>query len=210
MYDYKLFIYLFIFYFRLNIDGLLVYFPYDYIYPEQYSYMLELKRTLDAKVAAAQCVSQCWTAADVPPGHGRGLGLVLERLTLRLKSLLVSVQGHGVLEMPSGTGKTISLLSLIVAYQKVRWQVRFPCGQPCVDVVTSHFFPSADLSIRRHQTHLLLQNSPRNRKGMYDSHKMMRNPLNNISKIIFFKNDRETKKENLICCLSRLWKSSES
>uniref|UniRef100_A0A3Q4AQA2 General transcription and DNA repair factor IIH helicase subunit XPD n=1 Tax=Mola mola TaxID=94237 RepID=A0A3Q4AQA2_MOLML len=59
----------------LNIDGLLVYFPYDYIYPEQYSYMLELKRTLDAK-------------------------------------------GHGVLEMPSGTGKTISLLSLIVAYQR--------------------------------------------------------------------------------------------
>uniref|UniRef100_A0A673L9Z3 DNA 5'-3' helicase n=1 Tax=Sinocyclocheilus rhinocerous TaxID=307959 RepID=A0A673L9Z3_9TELE len=61
--------------FRLNIDGLLVYFPYEYIYPEQYSYMLELKRTLDAK-------------------------------------------GHGVLEMPSGTGKTICLLSLIVAYQK--------------------------------------------------------------------------------------------
>uniref|UniRef100_A0A3Q3MQB5 General transcription and DNA repair factor IIH helicase subunit XPD n=1 Tax=Mastacembelus armatus TaxID=205130 RepID=A0A3Q3MQB5_9TELE len=59
----------------LNLEGLLVYFPYDYIYPEQYSYMLELKRTLDAK-------------------------------------------GHGVLEMPSGTGKTISLLSLIVAYQR--------------------------------------------------------------------------------------------
>lgn len=31
-------------------DGLLVLFPYDYIYPEQFSYMLELKRTLDAKV----------------------------------------------------------------------------------------------------------------------------------------------------------------
>uniref|UniRef100_A0A8C5QHE9 General transcription and DNA repair factor IIH helicase subunit XPD n=1 Tax=Leptobrachium leishanense TaxID=445787 RepID=A0A8C5QHE9_9ANUR len=60
---------------KLNIDGLLVYFPYEYIYPEQFSYMLELKRTLDAK-------------------------------------------GHGVLEMPSGTGKTISLLSLIVAYQR--------------------------------------------------------------------------------------------
>jgi len=50
-----------------------VYFPYDYIYPEQFSYMLELKRALDAK-------------------------------------------GHCLLEMPSGTGKTISLLSLIVAY----------------------------------------------------------------------------------------------
>ncbi|KAM9514293.1 LOW QUALITY PROTEIN: general transcription and DNA repair factor IIH helicase subunit XPD [Guaruba guarouba] len=62
---------------RLNVDGLLVPFPYDYIYPEQFSYMLELKRTLDAK-------------------------------------------GHGVLEMPSGTGKTVSLLALIVAYQRAR------------------------------------------------------------------------------------------
>lgn len=35
-----------------------MYFPYDYIYPEQYSYMMELKRTLDAKVGAAKCISQ--------------------------------------------------------------------------------------------------------------------------------------------------------
>ena len=34
---------------RLNVDGLLVYFPYDYIYPEQFSYMLELKKGLDAQ-----------------------------------------------------------------------------------------------------------------------------------------------------------------
>ncbi|PNF15637.1 TFIIH basal transcription factor complex helicase XPD subunit [Cryptotermes secundus] len=58
---------------KLSVDGLLVYFPYDYIYPEQYAYMLELKKGLDAK-------------------------------------------GHCLLEMPSGTGKTVSLLSLIVAY----------------------------------------------------------------------------------------------
>ncbi|XP_065183619.1 general transcription and DNA repair factor IIH helicase subunit XPD-like [Sycon ciliatum] len=62
---------------KLNIDGLLVYFPYEYIYPEQYSYMLELKRSLDAK-------------------------------------------GHCVLEMPSGTGKTITLLSLIIAYMEAK------------------------------------------------------------------------------------------
>ena len=31
---------------KLNVEGLLVYFPYDYIYPEQFSYMLELKRYL--------------------------------------------------------------------------------------------------------------------------------------------------------------------
>ena len=35
---------------RLSVDGLPVVFPYDYIYPEQYAYMVELKRTLDAKV----------------------------------------------------------------------------------------------------------------------------------------------------------------
>lgn len=58
---------------KINVDGLLVYFPYDYIYPEQYAYMQDLKRALDAK-------------------------------------------GHCLLEMPSGTGKTITLLSLIIAY----------------------------------------------------------------------------------------------
>ena len=58
---------------KFEIDDLVVYFPYEYIYPEQYKYMVELKMTLDA-------------------------------------------DGHGVLEMPSGTGKTITLLSLIVAY----------------------------------------------------------------------------------------------
>lgn len=55
------------------VDGLDVYFPYEYIYPEQFSYMTELKKGLDAK-------------------------------------------GHCLLEMPSGTGKTTTLLSLVVAY----------------------------------------------------------------------------------------------
>lgn len=62
---------------RLDILGLPVLFPYQYIYPEQHAYMCELKRTLDA-------------------------------------------EGHGLLEMPSGTGKTVSLLSLIVAYLRHR------------------------------------------------------------------------------------------
>ncbi len=37
---------------RLMIDGMPVYFPYEFVYPEQYEYMLELKRALDAKVPA--------------------------------------------------------------------------------------------------------------------------------------------------------------
>ncbi|KAK2739654.1 DNA-dependent ATPase of the nucleotide excision repair factor 4 complex [Myotisia sp. PD_48] len=57
------------------IDDLPVLFPYPRIYPEQYAYMCDLKKTLDAG-------------------------------------------GHCVLEMPSGTGKTITLLALIIAYQQ--------------------------------------------------------------------------------------------
>ncbi|PVG04461.1 putative RAD3-DNA helicase/ATPase [Serendipita vermifera] len=60
---------------KFEIDNLPIIFPYDRIYPEQYKYMCDLKRTLDAS-------------------------------------------GHCVLEMPSGTGKTVSLLSLIVSYQQ--------------------------------------------------------------------------------------------
>ena len=84
---------------KFYIDELPVLFPYPKIYPEQYSYMVDLKRTLDVK-------------------------------------------GHSVLEMPSGTGKTVSLLSLIVSYQRVR------CAS---DPVLS----------RWPQAHLLLANSAR-------------------------------------------------
>ena len=58
------------------VEDIEVQFPYPRIYPEQYAYMLELKRSLDAK-------------------------------------------GHSMLEMPTGTGKTITLLSLITSYQRV-------------------------------------------------------------------------------------------
>lgn len=59
---------------RFLLDGLPVFFPYEFIYPEQYQYMAELKAALDAR-------------------------------------------GHVLLEMPTGTGKTITLLSLITSYQ---------------------------------------------------------------------------------------------
>ncbi|GMH35311.1 hypothetical protein BSKO_03179 [Bryopsis sp. KO-2023] len=59
---------------KFLLDDLPVYFPYEFIYPEQYKYMVSLKQSLDAK-------------------------------------------GHCLLEMPTGTGKTITLLSLITSYQ---------------------------------------------------------------------------------------------
>lgn len=36
--------------FRIKIEELEVYFPYDYVYPEQVLYMKELKKSLDAQV----------------------------------------------------------------------------------------------------------------------------------------------------------------
>ena len=51
---------------KFSLAGLDVFFPYEYIYPEQYKYMLELKRALDAK---GHCLLEvrCWLlpAADM-------------------------------------------------------------------------------------------------------------------------------------------------
>jgi len=60
---------------RIKLDNITVWFPYDYMYPEQYKYMRHLKQTLDAG------------------------------------------EGHCLLEMPTGTGKTVCLLSFILSYQ---------------------------------------------------------------------------------------------
>jgi DNA excision repair protein ERCC-2 len=62
---------------KFLIENLVVYWPYDRVYPEQYQYMTKLKQTLDAK-------------------------------------------GNCLLEMPTGTGKTVSLLALITSYQ-LQW-----------------------------------------------------------------------------------------
>lgn len=34
---------------KFRLEDITVFFPYEYIYPEQYRYMLELKRALDAR-----------------------------------------------------------------------------------------------------------------------------------------------------------------
>ena len=34
---------------KFQLEDLTVYFPYEFIYPEQYQYMVELKHALDAK-----------------------------------------------------------------------------------------------------------------------------------------------------------------
>ena len=60
---------------HLDIDGINVIFPFDYIYPEQIAYMRELKYSLD---------------------NG----------------------GHGLIEMPCGTGKTVTILSFLIAYKR--------------------------------------------------------------------------------------------
>lgn len=43
-----------------------VIFPYDKIYPEQYSYVCDLKRSLDANVSYNEHATTCLTTADQP------------------------------------------------------------------------------------------------------------------------------------------------
>ena len=58
----------------VDIEGLEVYFPYPYMYPEQFKYMAALRKT-------------------------------------------VAQRAHGLLEMPTGTGKTVCLLALLTSVQ---------------------------------------------------------------------------------------------
>jgi Rad3-related DNA helicase len=93
--------------------------------------MCDLKRTLDATVRVF--TRQLASFAEIWP-----------------------LQGHCVLEMPSGTGKTVSLLSLIVSYQQV-------CIHSHIFVLRLHVSPKVLSS--QTEADLLLTYSPRNRKG---------------------------------------------
>jgi hypothetical protein len=47
---------------KFQLEGLTVFFPYEYIYPEQYQYMVELKHALDAK---GHCLLEVWLSDTV-------------------------------------------------------------------------------------------------------------------------------------------------
>jgi DNA excision repair protein ERCC-2 len=94
---------------KFNLDGLTVYFPYSRIYLEQYQYMSALKRTLDAAAEDAIGVSVGAAAAGGMATGGRAAVASGGGNGERGK--------HALLEMPTGTGKTVCLLSLITSYQ---------------------------------------------------------------------------------------------
>lgn len=80
---------------RFLLEDLEVFFPYDYIYPEQLEYMRALKVRI---------------LPDCPARHAQALP----------QHALDAERGQCLLEMPTGTGKTVSLLSLITSYQLAR------------------------------------------------------------------------------------------
>lgn len=86
---------------RLKLEDITVFFPYEYIYPEQYRYMLELKRALDAH---GHCLLEV---------HCH----ILSKPTSFPSYHCLKFQELPLLQMPTGTGKTITLLSLITSYQ---------------------------------------------------------------------------------------------
>lgn len=61
---------------RFWLDGIQVYFPYPYIYPEQYNYMLHLKQTLDSKVRSG-FHSSGHDVATLLDGHTSGATIML-------------------------------------------------------------------------------------------------------------------------------------
>ena len=64
---------------RFILDGLPVYFPYEFLYPEQYQYMLELKRTLDAR-------GHCLLEVRQEEGRRQGPSLLLPTSIIRSPS----------------------------------------------------------------------------------------------------------------------------
>ena len=134
---------------KFDLEGITVYFPYEYIYPEQYKYMQELKRSLDAPghcLLEARCQLQGSPACKLRETfagavwlcdhrglHVRWTTLVQSQPVLRVNARtqipmtirVMIFSGHVFvhvivlwLQMPTGTGKTITLLSLVTAYQR--------------------------------------------------------------------------------------------
>lgn len=85
---------------RLDLDGLDVFFPYDFMYPEQYDYMLELKRSLDAK---GHCLVEMPTGIIWVFGEWVGLGQWLEE-----------AQQHSSGDIPPQQSLQMIWLSLLV------------------------------------------------------------------------------------------------
>ena len=55
---------------KFQLEGLTVFFPYEFIYPEQYQYMLELKHALDAKghcLLEVRCAERGWASCGALP-----------------------------------------------------------------------------------------------------------------------------------------------
>lgn len=85
-------------------------FPYDRIYPGTRS---TAARSPTLTLCQSNIRTCATSSARLTPQYAQ-LPLAPEY------AQLTSPKGHCVLEMPSGTGKTVSLLSLIVSYQQVR------------------------------------------------------------------------------------------
>jgi Rad3-related DNA helicase len=135
---------------RFQLEGLTVYFPYPFIYPEQYQYMLELKHALDAKghcllevggaeagrgwpptpaqmlfLLANKACNACmcgtllskWSAPCGIPPVGIPPNLLLALTSVPTRPALSPPPFRLPQQMPTGTGKTVTLLSLITSYQ---------------------------------------------------------------------------------------------
>jgi hypothetical protein len=94
----------------LNIDGLEVIWPYDYIYPEQYNYMASLKSTLSNKQGNSHAL------LEMPTGTGKcwakGTKLMLFNGTTKAVELIQ--EGDVLLGIYNQVNQILELISPFV------------------------------------------------------------------------------------------------
>ena len=98
---------------KFKLEDITVFFPYEYIYPEQYRYMLELKRALDHR---GHCLLEVRQSLDY---YLQAIDVTLRNYAQPVSKIqhMMRADASLNLQMPTGTGKTITLLSLITSFQ---------------------------------------------------------------------------------------------
>ena len=120
---------------RINIDGLIVYFPYEYIYPEQFSYMLELKRALDAEVG--KLLFFWWLVWH----SGNGICQIIKVKLCCAQLVVVDDSEISILDSIRFFEKNLDfkLRAIFTAYKGLKWRMRAVVSTACVTSIMSVF-----------------------------------------------------------------------
>jgi DNA excision repair protein ERCC-2 len=97
---------------KFFVENVPVYFPYPFVYEEQYAYMRHLKRAIDRKGNDHDC-APC-------SSHARAQAATACSKCRQVPSRLISYCAFEIVcdAAAAGTGKTVTLLSFVTSYQQ--------------------------------------------------------------------------------------------